>query len=61
MGHRYVPKYKYNEPDVVRRKSNHKQQQANSTTDIQVMYTVYDEETGKMMEIRELRNHLNKK
>ena len=61
MQHRYVSKYKCNEPDVVRRKSNCIQQQTHSTTDVQMVYAVYDDKTGKMMEIHELRNHPNKK
>ena len=62
MQHRYVEKYKRNnEPDIVRRKSNRIQQQTHSTTDAQLTYAVYDEETGKMMEMQELRNHSDKK
>ena len=60
MQHKYVSKLKCNEHDVVR-KSNHIQQQTNSTTDVQLVYAVYDDKTGKMMEMRELRNHPNKK
>merc|ERR1712214_178175 len=58
MRHRYVEKYKCNDkPDIIRRKSNRIQQQTHTTTDVQVAYAVYDEETGKMMEMRDLRNH----
>ena len=58
MQHRYVSKFKCYEPDVVRRRSNCIQQQTQSTTNnTQLAYAVYDDETGKMMEIRELRNH----
>ena len=46
----YISKYKCKEPDVVRRKSNCIQQQAHSTTDVQLAYAVYDNKTGKMME-----------
>ena len=61
MRHRYVSKYKCYEPDVVRRRSNCIQQQTQSTTNTQLAYAVYDDETGKMMEMRDLRNHPNKK
>ena len=63
MRHKYVEKYKCNdEPDIVRRKSNRIQQQTHTTTDVQLLaYAMYDEETGKMMEMRDLRNHPNKK
>ena len=62
MRHRYVEKYKCNDkPDIVRRKANRIQQQTHTTIDVQLAYAVYDEETGKMMEMRDLRNHPNKK
>ena len=60
MTHRVVTKYKCIEPDIVRRSSERiRQQQANATTSQHFAYAVYDEETGKMMELRELRKHPN--
>ena len=47
MRHRYVSKYKSYEPNVVRRRSNCIQQQTKSTTNTQLAYAVYDDETGK--------------
>merc|ERR1711884_210352 len=62
MRHRYVEKYKCNDkPDIIRRKSNRIKQQTHTTTDVQLAYAVYDKETEKMMEMRNLRNHPNKK
>ena len=64
MQHQFVTKYKCIEPDIVQRRSNWIQQQANSTNETpsstQLAYAVYDEETRKMMEMQELRNHPNK-
>ena len=61
MTHQFVTKYKFIKPDTIQQSSEKiRQQQANVTTISQHFpYAVYDEETGKMMEMRDLRNHPN--
>ena len=65
MQHQFVTKYKCIEPDILQRRSNWTQQKANSITETpsstQLAYAVYDEETGKMLDMWELRNQPNQK
>ena len=68
MTHWFVTKYKCVKPNTIQRSSEQiQQQQVNATTRIPVITTipqhfahaVYDEETGKMMEMCNFRNHPN--
>ena len=66
MTYQFGTKYKYIKPNTFQQSSEQiQQQQTNETTVIpekttisqHFSYAVYDEATGKMMEMRELRNH----